>query len=233
MTLGPASTRRIQVSGVGGVPATGAESVVVNATVTGTTSYGFLTVYPTGQTKPNASNLNWSTGGVTRANRVSVPLGTGGMITVANAFGKADVIIDVNGYFTDSTASGTVFVSLPPTRITDTRNGSGQPNSGSHVGPGQTLVVQVSGVGSVPATSATTPPQSVIVNVTETGPTGASFLTIYPDGTSLPTASDVNFAAGATVPNLVVVKLGPTGAIDITNASGTVDVIVDVVGWFG
>ena len=36
-----------------------------------------------------------------------------------------------------------------------------------------------------------------------------------------------------TVPNLVVVKLGTGGAIDIFNGYGTSDVVVDVVGWYG
>jgi hypothetical protein len=226
-TLGPGQTIYVQVAGAGGVPANGAESVVINATVTNTTSYGFLTIYPFGQSRPDSSNLNWSNGGITRANRVSVPLGTGGMITVRNSIGNADVILDVNGYFTDSTLGGAVFVSLSPNRISDTRI------SHSHLSGGQTLVVPVAGLGGVPLTSSPTPPQAVIVNLTATNPTSWSFLTAYPDGTALPTASDSNFVGGQTVPNLVFVKVGPSGNIDITNAFGTVDVIVDVVGWFG
>jgi hypothetical protein len=36
-----------------------------------------------------------------------------------------------------------------------------------------------------------------------------------------------------TVPNLVVVKLGSNGAVDLYNAFGSVDVVIDVVGWYG
>jgi hypothetical protein len=35
------------------------------------------------------------------------------------------------------------------------------------------------------------------------------------------------------VPNLVIVKLGGNGSVDITNATGTTDVMVDVFGWNG
>jgi hypothetical protein len=49
----------------------------------------------------------------------------------------------------------------------------------------------------------------------------------------MPIASDLNYITGQTVPNLVVVKLGAGGAIDLYNAFGTTDVIVDVVGWYG
>jgi hypothetical protein len=46
------------------------------------------------------------------------------------------------------------------------------------------------------------------------------------------TTSDLNWVAGQTVPNLVVVKLSALGKIDITNAFGTTNVIVDVVGYY-
>jgi hypothetical protein len=34
------------------------------------------------------------------------------------------------------------------------------------------------------------------------------------------------------VPNLVVVKLGSDGAVDVFNAAGSADVVVDVSGWY-
>jgi hypothetical protein len=69
--------------------------------------------------------------------------------------------------------------------------------------------------------------------VTVTNPSAPSFLTVWPDGSTRPLASDLNYLAGLTVPNLVVVKLGANGAIDLFNAFGTTDVVVDVVGWYG
>ena len=55
---GPWSTRSVTVAGVGGVPAD-AKAVVLNVTVTDTTSSSYLTVWPAGQPQPTASNLNW------------------------------------------------------------------------------------------------------------------------------------------------------------------------------
>jgi hypothetical protein len=81
--------------------------------------------------------------------------------------------------------------------------------------------------------SSAVPPSAVIANVTVTNPTAPSFLTVWPDGSTKPLASDLNYVAGLTVPNLVVVKVGASGAIDLFNASGTTDVVVDVVGWYG
>jgi hypothetical protein len=84
----------------------------------------------------------------------------------------------------------------------------------------------VAGIGEVPDDAT-----AIVVNTTVTGPTGAGYLTLYPNGESAPTASNLNFVAGQTVPNLVAVKLGPDGKVHITSPT-SVDVIFDVVGWF-
>jgi hypothetical protein len=226
-TLGAGSQLDIQVTGAGGVPATGAAAVVMNVTVTNTTASSALIVWPTGTSRPLASNLNW-TAGKTVPNRVVVPIGTGGKVSVFNYVGNVDVVVDVNGYFTDASASGSSFVTLTPARITDTRAGSGFPNAGSTLNATTPLVVTVAGQGGVPAAGAT----AVIINVTVTDTTLSSALTVYPDLTTLPTASDLNWLAGMTVPNLVVVKLSAAGKIDIRNLAGSTDVVVDVVGYF-
>ena len=223
--LGQGGTLDVQVTGAGGIPGTGVSAVVMNVTATNTNAAGFFTVYPKGAALPLASNLNW-TPGVTVPNRVIVPVGTGGKVSFYNGVGSADLIVDVNGYFTDSTASGASFTVLSPTRIVDTRNGTGGFNS--PLGQGQTMMVTVAGSGGVPGTA-----KAVVLNVTVDGPTAASDLVVWPDGTSAPVASDLNFVAGQAVPNLVIVKLSAGGKIDVRNDFGSTSVIVDLVGWYG
>lgn len=225
--LGVGGTVDVLVRGAGGVPAaTGAESVIVNVTATHTTKSSFLTAYPTGSSRPLASNLNWKAK-QTVPNRVSVPIGAGGMITLYNAKGSVDVVVDVNGYYTDATATGGFFLPLTPARILDTRTGNG--GFSTPVGPGQTIVVTIDGRGGVPASGVA----AVVLNVTATGPTAKTgFLTIFPDLTSRPLASDLNFVKGQTVPNLVFVKVGTNGKVDVYNPTGNTDVVFDVAGWF-
>jgi len=200
--------------------------VVLNATVTNTTTPSFLTVYPTGASRPLASNLNWI-GGQTVPNRVVVKVGTGGQVSFYNLAGNTDVVVDVNGYITDGTASGKAHFSLSPSRILDTRNGTG--GFSSPIGPNGTISVNVAGQGGVPASGAV----AVVANVTVTSTTAASVLTVYPNLTVRPNASDLNWVPGWTRANLTVVMLGSDGKIAIHNGSGSVNVIVDVVGWFG
>lgn len=228
----------VQVTGQGGVPATGVNAVALNVTAVGASTPGFLTAYPTGSSQPTASNVNFPAdpGGVGTPNRVFVPVGTGGKVTIfSNA--SVDVIVDTSGWFSDNTGGpdeGSVFNAVTPARITDTRPGSGQTNAGSTIGPAGVLSVQVSGQGGVPAGAT-----AGMLNVTEalnppTGtPTAPSFMTVYPsDAATRPLASDLNFVPGQTKPNLVPARLGADGKVNIYNNAGNADVAVDVFGYF-
>jgi hypothetical protein len=56
---------------------------------------------------------------------------------------------------------------------------------------------------------------------------------VYPTGSAFPPVSNVNFDAGQTIPNHVMVGVGTDGTITIFNSDGNTHVIVDLVGWFG
>jgi hypothetical protein len=73
---------------------------------------------------------------------------------------------------------------------------------------------------------------AIVVDATVTQGTAQSFLTIYPEGASRPLASNLNWVAGQTIPNLVTVKLGSGGGITIYNHAGTVDVVLDLAGFY-
>jgi hypothetical protein len=214
-----------KVTGVGGVLATGVESVVLNVTATNPTSPSFLSLWPSGEPQPGVSNLNF-TSGQTVPNLVTVPVGDDGAVAVYNERGATDVIFDIAGYYSDFGGTrGDRFRALTPSRVLDTRSGTGRP-AGS-VGT-SSFNLQVSGVGGVPAAGAT----AVVMNVTVTNPTAGSYLTIYPDGQALPNVSNLNYLATQTVPNLVIVQLPANGKISFANAFGRTDVIADVVGYY-
>jgi len=234
MVRGEIYTLQVAGAGQGLVPSSGANSVVLNLTVTNLsgTALDYLTVYPSDATQPTASNLNVRAG-ETRANRVIVKLGSGGAVKIFNALGNVDVIVDVGGWFTDGVAqtSGARFTGLSPARILDSRDGASQYNL--PLGQGSTYSPIVAGRGGVPPMDAVVPPTAVVMNMTSTDTTAASFLTVYPSDASLPLISDLNWPAGGTLPNLVVVKLSPDGRVNLYNPGGSVDVIADVVGWYG
>jgi hypothetical protein len=76
----------------------------------------------------------------------------------------------------------------------------------------------------------------VIANVTAVFGTAYTFFTLYPADVALPNASDLNVGSGVNTPNLSIVKLATTGGsagdLDLFNAQGSINAIVDIEGWF-
>jgi len=214
----------VQVVGRGGVPASGVAAVILNATVTNPTQLSYLMVYPSGIARPVASNMNF-VAGQTLASLAAVGVGSGGRVSVFNAAGATDVILDVTGWVAaDGTVTGTAgtFRPTPSTRILDTRFSTGA------LSPGQSLSLQVAGMGGVPATGVS----AVVMNLTATNSASAGWLSAFPSGVGTPPSSNLNFPANATVANRAMVSLGPDGKVTIYNGGGRVDVIVDITGWF-
>jgi subtilisin family serine protease len=110
---------------------------------------------------------------------------------------------------------------ISPVRVYDSRSG------GAPVRPaGSTLTLPIAGTVGIPADA-----EAVVLNVTVTDPQASGFVTVYPCGASLPTASNHNFIAGQTVPNAVVAGVGTGGAVCFYTLSAT-HLVVDVNGYF-
>ena len=223
------SARTFLVKGVGGVSGN-AKAVTGNLTVTGQTSLGFLYVGPVAVDNPTSSTLNFPVGD-DRANGVTVALNGSGTLSityVAPTLGPtAHVIFDVTGYFTPD-ISGSAYVSLNPTRILDTRDGTGL------VGPFNchaSRKFQVTGQGGVNALAV-----AVTGNLTVTSQTSLGYLYAGPDGTDNPTSSTLNFPIGDDRANGVTVGLASNGMLTITYVAPTsvqtAHVIFDVTGYF-
>jgi hypothetical protein len=134
-------------------------------------------------------------------------------------------VIDVVGYFTsdtNTTASG-LYRTVTPTRLVDTRA-----HPGTRLSAGQTRAIAVAGQAGVPATGV----QSVVVNLTAVNPSNASYLIAYPAGATRPHVTSLNVLKNHNQANRLIVPTGTAGAIDIYNASASVDIVVDVVGYF-
>ncbi|WP_329177521.1 S53 family peptidase [Streptomyces sp. NBC_01477] len=220
----------LQVTGAGGVnPPAGSvvTSVVLNTTAVSPTATGHLIAYPHGTTRPTSSNLNWLKGQII-PNLVTVPVGTGGKVDLYNASGgTVHFVADVFGYFSTS-ATGATYTPVGPARVLDTRSHIGTPTT-TPVKSNSAVAVQIAGTAGVPATGAS----AVILNVTATAPTATGHLIAYPDGTTQPTSSNINWVKGETRPNLVVLPIGANGKVDLFNSSsGTVHFVADVFGYY-
>jgi hypothetical protein len=211
-------SRDLVVTG-GAVPAD-AVAVAMNVTVTDPTNDSFLTVHPAGSPQPTTSSLNFQPD-QTIPNFVIGKVGTGGKVSIYNFKGQVHVIADVVGYYRAGT--GAAFTALTPVRRLDTRFGIG--GTAAPLAPGATRTLQVTGA-TIPANAG-----AVVMNVTATDPTAPSFLTVFPNPRR-PTASNLNYVAGQTIPNLVMVGLRTGGQVDLYNFAGQVNVLADVAGYF-
>ncbi|MGV8848851.1 MAG: hypothetical protein ACOH16_04810 [Propionibacteriaceae bacterium] len=120
------------------------------------------------------------------------------------------------------------FTALSPSRLLDTRDGTGMGVAGA-VAAGGVVDLQVTDRGGVPATGV----GAVVLNVTVVTPVVAGYVTVYPSGTPAPLASNLNFTPGQVVPNLVVAKVGAGGKVSIKNGSaGFTHLVADVAGYF-
>jgi hypothetical protein len=254
--LGPNSSIKVQIAGTPAycstspcppgdfIPTDGTEeNAIVNLTAIGGASNTFLSIVPFTTTgcqfggnkgAPSYSDVNVNAGGV-QANRVFVPLGTGATplnICVYNAAGKANFIIDADGWFGGTgpppTPTGLQYVATSPTRICDTRSGNSTQCSGHILTAGSARLVTAGGVDGISSSA-----QAIIANLTAVAGSSFTFLSAYPSGTTRPNVSDVNVSAGQVLPNLTAITLGGSpGSFNLYNALGNINAIVDVEGWF-
>jgi uncharacterized repeat protein (TIGR01451 family) len=208
-----------------GVPST-AQAYSLNVAVVPATSLGYLTLWPTGQTRPLASTLN-SLDGRIKSNAAIVPAGTDGAIS-AFASDTTDVILDINGYFVPpSDPTGLAFYPITPCRISDTRT-TAAPLGGPSLGGGTTRTFPILSTTCIlPATA-----QAYSLNFAVVpGGHPLGYLTAWPSGQTKPTVVSLNAPTGTVVANAAIVKAGTSGSIDIF-ASDATDLVIDINGYF-
>jgi hypothetical protein len=202
-----------------------ARSVVLNITVTGAVGGGYLTVYPCDEPRPTSSNLNYQAG-ITRAVAVVARIGSTGAVCIYTQT-ATDVIADVTGLY----PTGAAFKAIQPGRLLETRLGpefttvdAQSAGIGRRPG-GVTTEVKVAGRGGVPNNAI-----SVALNVTAIAPTQPGFVTVFPCGEQIPTASTLNFRPGDIVPNAAIVAIGAGGSVCVFSNVET-DLVLDVNGY--
>ena len=180
---------------------------------------GFTTVYPSGTSQPPTSNLNTNGSGDARPNLVIVPLGADGMINI-HLQSTADVVVDVAGYFVDTTSPAGLYHVVAPSRQVDTRVPTGFG------------ALPISGTGTLsPKTPVPAGAAAVSQNLTMTRALGAGFVTAYPSDQPLPLASNANVSGpNQDHASLSFTKLG-AGGVTYYSSGGT-DLVVDITGYF-
>ena len=247
-TLAGGTSRAFQVAGSGSnfaaqggtaggcsVP-DGVFGVEVSLTVASPVGTGFVRVAPNDGTVPNATFINYNDAtGITNTGTVT-PSNTQDLdVLVQNFGGTIHVIVDVQGYFTNS-GDGTRYQTVTPCRTVDTRN------TGGPFTPDLTRTFQTAGVrgefvrqGGGNPTGCGVPQRATAVeaSITAVSPTGSGFTRPAPAGT-VPAATFLNYTAVGGITNTGTVPLAGGGLQDLAvkNFGGTANYIVDVLGYF-
>ena len=231
--VAPLSTATLPTAA--GVPVT-AKGLVVSLAATDATQAGFLQTYDCANSIPSVADVGYRN---SRASGLAyVPFDAGGSACIFSSE-SVHVKATVLGYFTGDGPNGSMlppsleFITgdvappglraVTPLRVLDTRNGIGRPGT-AKVPAHQT--VQLSFGSSVASTTT-----SVVLNVTVAGPDAGGFITAYPCDRSRPTTSNLNYAAGDTVPNLVVVKLAADRTVCLYTEAAS-HILADLTGTF-
>jgi surface antigen len=217
----------VQVGGAAGIPGTGVSAVAVTLTVVDPTASGYLTPFAQGTAMPVVSALNFAAGTNVAALAI-VPLSASGKISIYNgSTGSSQLLADVTGYYVSGSAAlpGTMGT-VRPTRVLDTRIGTGAPAIA--IAPAASVTVAFGGVAGVPSTGVA----AVMMTLTVTDPKASGYITAYAAGSGMPLASNLNFATGQTVANLALVPVGTNGKVTFYNGSqGTIALLADVAGY--
>ena len=119
------------------------------------------------------------------------------------------------------------FVPLVPERVLDTRGHDPIGYIGDKPVADQTITLRVTGVG---ASNVPSDAKAVVLNLTGTGAATDGYVTVWPCGSPQPTASNLNVTAGASVPNLVIAKIGDGGTVCLYTQPSQ-DLVADIAGY--
>jgi len=246
VAAGSTTTLAIAGNTTGGlaIPASGITAAAISITEVNATTNGFLTVFPDSTPQPITSTLNYAASAPSTNNAI-IPVGTDGKIAIYNnSTGTAQIIIDISGYYTTATSSNaSTYVPLTtPTRVLDTRNGTGATQA--KLAANAALALQIAGNttngADIPAdVPYGTQITGVAINLTTANSSGNGQLIAYPDDGTTPTVSNVTYSSVGNATSTVIVPVETNliaslnGKIVIYNqGTAPVDVIGDVSGYY-
>jgi len=220
--LAPGKSVDVQITGANGIPS-GASGVVVNLiAINGTDADGYLTPYATGATKP-ANSLHYAPSESTSI-QAQVPLSADGKLTITNSSTTANLLVDLQGYFTAAGKGGAVFTPAYG-RAYDSRA-----TGNTALTENETRSIQIAGTAGVPVMGSGITAVVLTLIVAHGGSNG--YADAWADGTTKPNTSAINFQTNEIQTNTITVPLGANGKISLRNAAKATNYVVDVQGWY-
>ncbi len=188
---------------------------------------GYLTIWPTDQLQPTVSTMN-SPDGRIKANAAIVGAGTLNQVSIYVS-STTDVLLDIDGYFVPAgTPSALAFYPLTPCRVIDTRGSDGD-LGGPYLIGGHARNFPVTESPCIPSAANAQAYSFNFTAVPHGGP--MSYLTVWPQGQTIPIVSTLNNFTATNVANAAIVPAGAQGGISVYPSANT-DLVVDINGYF-
>lgn len=220
--LAPGKSVDIQVTGANGVPA-GASGAVVNLLpINSTASDGYLTPYATGSTRPDNA-LHYAPS-VNTSIQAQVRLSSSGKMTIYNGSSTINLVIDLQGYFTKAGVDGATFTPGAG-RVYDSRA-----TGNTILASNETRAIQVAGKAGVPVMGSGITAVVLTLTAAHGGSDGRA--SVWPNGTTQPDTTSINFQTDEIRTNTVTVALGANGKINLANVAAATNYVIDVQGWY-
>lgn len=219
--------RTVKVTGIAGIPDDGTVGAVsLVATAASIPAQGQLFGRPDANTSQTLMGIYGGENNANTSFSSVLAVSADGTIQV-NAETSVRLILGVQGYYTantDGTAPGG-FVPSNGKRVADSRFGTGIPKA--QLTSGKSATLQVTGTAGIPAGAS-----AVIVNLIALNSTSSvGYLTPYATGATRP-VNAFNYAGDVITTMQAQVPLSADGKITIYNANSTIDLALDVQGYF-
>ncbi len=220
------TSRDLVISQLGGchIPTTAA-AYSLNVTVVPQGLLGYLTIWPTGESRPISSTLN--SDGRVKADAAIVIAGSQGAVSVY-VTNTTNLVLDINGYFEPTDGSTLAYYPLKPCRVADTRNANG-PLGGPHLTTGQERDFPILDASACDIPSSAQAYSLNFTVVPRSDP--VETFTAWRYGQPRPVSSTLNAPTGTVVANAAIVSAGTGGEI-ATWATNDTDLVIDIDGYF-
>lgn len=214
------------VGGQGGVPVE-AKAVYANITIVDQSAASWFQVYPTGSSA-STNSRNFKAAGVHTIGTV-INLNNAGQFDLKLATGTAHAIVDVVGYFGDTTFNS--LVPLIANVYDNTTHTTG-------LAPNSVTSIQIAGAAGLPTDLGSIAGVVLNLQAYANPSTGAGgWLKVWPAGQPEPTTAinattSISFGADKTESSTVIVEPGIDGKINVKNMGANVNLSIDAQGYF-
>ena len=221
--LRPADSRRVVVTGRGGVPTGGVSAVWLNLVASNATGRGSVTLHPAGSHQRAVTTLAYAPRRQA-STLVLATVGRRGAVIIRDKGARTHLTASVVGWVDNgSNAAEARYTTVTPTTVFDTHGSGGTP-----LPPGSRRSIQVTGQGGVPASGVS----AVMVQVEADASTHDGSVVFFAPGQKGHAPAKFSYWKATGAAQTVMVAVSGDGRITLLNRGARTGLRIDVIGYY-